>query len=173
MSFLEPIPRKNFIKENVRHIKEIQGVLQVANQKLGNRNDKFKCSPPTGTPVYLQRNKSGPIRQRNSSNRSLRKSKSKAERSKLQINQLKDLEINNDKFEVPLNDEKKTSRSVQTERTQNVKEIYESGIIKYPSVNVLKEIKQKRMANAHGDSISDSKDECKIENEFQNLSRFI
>lgn len=137
--------------------------------------DKFRNCPGNMSPV--RKNRSGPqlksnISQnkvRDMSNKCLNKSTSKVDKTNLQINQLKDLQIDQKKFNF-VTEDKKTDRYVQTERMDNLKEIYQNGIIKYPSANVLKEIKQKRLLNTKDSHAHAQGDSPRIDEALQNLS---
>lgn len=167
----------------MRHIKEIQGIIQNSMKYKVSTHDKYRNVPQGISSNSLPRNRSGPLkstmlhnRGRNSSNRSLNKAKAIPEKSKLQIHQLKDLGVTQEKLNMLIHEEKRTDRSVQTEKSNDIKDIYENGVIKYASAYVMKNIKQNKMRaqamNAYGDSPSKTNRDDKIDTLFRNISKY-
>nr|CAH7726892.1 unnamed protein product [Callosobruchus chinensis] len=131
----KPISRRNFIKENVKSIRQMQNLLQEAGviQPRATREDKFQNVPP-----LMKSRDVTPNRQRSSSSdapksqppttkQPLKKppvTNQKAKQDQLQKPKAKSILEVNDRF---------THRAMQTERTDDLSKLYETGVIKYPS----------------------------------------
>lgn len=126
---LEPVYRRNFIKENVKSIKQMQGLLQEAGviQPKQAKEDKFKNAPS------IRRSRgSSPFVSRVPSQDKLKLDKT-VKRSSLKPK----LDWEKEKTEIMGQRKSKfTHRAMQTERTEDLTKLYESGIIKYPSPGV-------------------------------------
>lgn len=128
--FPEPKPtyRRNFIKENVSRIKQMQGLIPLSDPDLQRKrkDDKFKNVPskPSGhSNATLQgrtkiHSRIGTDPQRPISNNKL-DPKAKDTISKIQVEKQRFL-----------------SRGIQTERLDDVTKLYETGVIKYPSAGI-------------------------------------
>lgn len=140
---IEPVYKRNFIKENVKHIKQMQGILQNSGlfEAKPARNKPIKAAsqykPPNDLSNRpLSQTRSLPI---SKLQRVGRKRLAESEKSKNESEQLK-LAI------TPIEEsiEKHTHRAIQTENPENISKLYENGIIKYPSASVLKMIASKQ-----------------------------
>ncbi|XP_022916287.1 uncharacterized protein [Onthophagus taurus] len=172
----KPQPKRNFIKENMRHIKYLQGVLQpdlpVAPQKLS----KSQTQPKTINKLTSSRNKlrdtasqdsqkiSKPSQQKGSNKRST----GVEVKPRLEIRQLRDFGEITKKEDVAnclFNEKDKiTHRGIQTERNDDMNKIYDCGVIKYPSPGLVQDLitgKKKEKRNDHGDSVERSSIEDK------------
>lgn len=143
----------------------MQGLLQEAGviQPKPPREDKYRSQPK-----ILSRD-STPIRQAASQEKfRSRRPKKPAALSilgpKLKFDKKKEIE------KPPMDpDEKFTHRSVQTERTDDINKLYETGVIKYPSPSIIKtkiksrEASPQKNRDGQGDSI--------LETELQNLGK--
>lgn len=69
-------------------------------------------------------------------------------------------------------DEKFTHRSVQTERTDDLDKLYETGVIKYPSPSIIKATNEKsREGSPH--KTKDGQGDVILETELQNLGKLL
>lgn len=112
----------------------MQGLLQEAGviQPKARRDDKYRSQPRIisrdSTPI-----RQGASEEKFRSRKSTKKSTTIVPGTKLRLDKKKDKE----KI-IVLQEDKFTHRSVQTERTDDVNKLYETGVIKYPSPSVLK-----------------------------------
>lgn len=145
--FAEPKPvyRRNFIKENVRQIKQIQGIIQSSirgsdpnlNKNGRKREDKFRTLPQKQVES---------------------KNKSSLALSKFTDQNLK-IDTKNDNISKIQDKNKYTSRGMQTERIDDISRLYETGVIKYASAGTNRVSFPKKDITAenkrdHGDSIA-------------------
>ncbi|GJQ80073.1 hypothetical protein Trydic_g19357 [Trypoxylus dichotomus] len=176
-----PVHRRNFIKENMRYIKQIQGLTQ--NQNLPELSpskqsgDKFRNVPPkissqfNATVTKSKYRLSQPsLGEHSHSNTKVVKGgpprfrQDKMPKAKLEIKQLRDFgEISRTEevSECAFN-EKITHRGIQTERNEDMNRLYECGVIKYPSPSVLDQInnikrKSVKVNQDHGDTSIEDK----------------
>ncbi|KAI4456381.1 hypothetical protein MML48_8g00004978 [Holotrichia oblita] len=127
----KPVYKKNFIKENMKYIKQIQGLALNNNASDGPSkivNDKFRNVPPKVTSQF---------------NAAVTKSKYRLSQPSLE--------------DKPVSNTRITHRGIQTERNEDLNKLYECGVIKYPSPSVLDHITHTRRRNIkvnqdHGDT---------------------
>ncbi|CAH0564283.1 unnamed protein product [Brassicogethes aeneus] len=120
----KPVHRRNFIKENVKQIKQMQGILQDAGiiQPKQSKDDRFKNIPTKNAPV---------------SNKSHRYAKEKSIHSMVSsttTQEKKSFESKSETAKKSKNSsttEKFTHRSMQTEKNDDVVKLYETGVIKF------------------------------------------
>lgn len=145
----KPVYRRNFIKENARSIKQMQGLLQEAGviqprKPKEEKFDKFRTVPPLLKPRDIRVGLN-----RGDSLKKLGRTKVDSNKEKTTV-----IEKNDDKF---------TDRYVQTERADDLSKLYETGVIKYPSPGIAKLSSNKNAGSKsknQGDGLVD---------EFQNL----
>lgn len=157
---LEPIYRRNFIRENVKSIKQMQGLLQEAGviQPRQPKEDKFKSAPS-----IRQSSEDSPIVPRTSSQDRLIVDKT-VKRSSVRPK----LERGKEKTEIMgQRSSKFTHRSMQTERTEDLAKLYESGTIKYPSPGV-----GRSKASPKGISYRPKGQGDELEEAIQNLGKY-
>lgn len=144
----EPVYKKNYIKENVKHIKRMQGLIQNSNtsERKFNNRDKFRNVPlKSSSQIQEQTTKTKTIPTQNSTVPKLQR----LTKSNKSINQKR-----------KKTDDKKDTlveTAVQTERSpESVKKLYENGTIIYPSTHVVKELEsqKKQKVQDHGDTNS-------------------
>lgn len=143
----------------------MQGLLQEAGviQPKLPRDDKYRSQPRIisrdSTP-----NRQGGSQEKFRSRRPIKRSTGIVPAPKLRLDKRKEKEK-----PVVEHDNKFTHRSVQTERTDDVNKLYETGVIKYPSPSVLKpkitstENSPLKNRVGEGDNV--------LENELQNLGK--
>ncbi|KAF2903355.1 hypothetical protein ILUMI_02832, partial [Ignelater luminosus] len=140
----KPVYKRNFIKENVKHIKQMQGILQ--NSGL------FDAKPARNKPMKAMSQYKPPPN--NLSNRPLSQTRSLPIPKLQRVGKRKPAESEKGKHESeqlkpaisPIEEsvEKHTHRAIQTEKPEDISKLYENGIIKYPSAAVLKMIASKQ-----------------------------
>nr|XP_023025879.1 uncharacterized protein LOC111513891 [Leptinotarsa decemlineata]XP_023025880.1 uncharacterized protein LOC111513891 [Leptinotarsa decemlineata] len=147
----KPAYRRNFIKENVKSIKQLQGLLQEAGipKSKGSNMEKFHNVPSfhktrDATPQrqqmnHLNKNSKSPTRKTISLGLKL-KAEDKAEIP----------DVNTDSTHQ--SGQKVTHRSVQTERTDDINKLFETGVIKYPSAGLAK-LRESPNLKDHGDDL--------------------
>ncbi|XP_018576532.1 enkurin domain-containing protein 1 isoform X2 [Anoplophora glabripennis] len=160
--FARSFPRseRNFIRENVKSIKQMQGLLQEAGviQPRQSKEDKFKSVPS----IRRSRDNS-PVVPRTSSNDRLKVEKT-VKRSSLRPR----LERGKEKTEIMgQRNSKFTHRAMQTERAEDLAKLYESGTIKYPSPGVARSKASPRASpyktKGQGDAIEEGMQNLDIE----------
>ncbi|KRT80609.1 hypothetical protein AMK59_5489 [Oryctes borbonicus] len=172
----KPVHRRNFIKENMRYIKQIQGLTQGPDMpelsSTKQLTDKFRNVPPKVTSQFnaavtksKHRISQPSLVERSHSNTKVGKGvppryrQDKLPKPKLEIKQLRDFgEISRTEevSECTFN-EKITHRGIQTERNEDMNRLYDCGVIKYPSPSVLDQInhmkrKSVKVNQDHGDT---------------------
>lgn len=163
----EPVCKRNFIRENMRHIKVMQGLIKDNPDDIPtvDRTDKYRNKPPKVSSNITSPTKSHPsvpqsqsydvprLQKVSGSNRSVnQKIKSKKLKSKTE-----------NKF---------TETAVQTEREQDIRKLYDSGLIIYPSPEVVKGLKtnKRKQSQDHGDSNANTKNQSdELSNRVENM----
>ncbi|XP_030751924.1 uncharacterized protein LOC115879308 isoform X1 [Sitophilus oryzae] len=141
----KPVYRRNFIKENVKSIKQMQGILQEAGviqpRKRSEKTlDKFKNAARLARSTESNLSKSNPV---------LAKSENTNLDEKPEIKHVatgvprivKNKTVLKKKENInfcTVEESKITHRAMQTERQENLEHLYDTGVIKYPSPNILK-----------------------------------
>lgn len=165
----------------------MQGLIQNS-LNCASKNDRYQNIPPcissqlssqvsrSSRSNHVKRTVSSPSNKiRKASNRSISQPKTRSDKKKIQINQLKDLEVNKPRLPIESGTgEKRTNRSMQTEAYEDLKEIYANGVIVYPSIDILKEIKDKKKQskkNINGQGDSPKKIVETIDGKMQKLSK--
>ncbi|XP_044758565.1 uncharacterized protein LOC123316518 isoform X2 [Coccinella septempunctata] len=140
--------QRNFIKENVSRIKQMQGLVPLSDPDLQRKrkDDKFKNVPSKGSgtsnavPQGKTRinSKTGTDPQRPTTNYKLDQ-RNKDTISKIQVEKQRFL-----------------SRGIQTERLDDVTKLYETGVIKYPSAGIRRSPRKelKKINGEQGDNIT-------------------
>lgn len=166
--FPEPkIPyRRNFIKENVKSIKQMQGLLQEAGviQPRPGRDDKYRSHPR-----MLSRD-STPNRQSSSQEKFHPRRQLNKPAGPMVLGPKLKFDKRKEKEKLVLEQEEKfTNRSVQTERTDDVNKLYETGVIKYPSPIIVSSknppvLSPQKSRAGQGDEV--------LQTELQNLGKY-
>lgn len=119
----EPVHRRNFLKENIRNLKEMQGLVpqeaKIRSQSLMSKNKYQNVAPR----VYnnLKRNLSkGDTRPASYNPQKSPGSKPNLTKNKSDMSQ------------------KISHRGVQTERPEDISKLYETGVLKYPTSVIAK-----------------------------------
>ncbi|CAH1117457.1 unnamed protein product [Phaedon cochleariae] len=119
----KPVNRRNFIRENVKSVRQMQKLLQEAGAikpKYSN-DDKYNTVPPLARPrdtIPVRRGLSK--ESRFGSTKNIEKNVSKKVREP----------------DIPQYEQKVSHRSVQTERLDDPSKVFETGVIKYPTAGL-------------------------------------
>ncbi|RZB39749.1 Enkurin domain containing protein [Asbolus verrucosus] len=144
----KPVHRKNFVRENIKHLKEMQGLIQkdkITSQSQEIKVNRFKHVTPK---VY-------------SNVSTLRKlSKDSVTKRPLTHNQIsKDIRgpVRSFYQKNRQEEQKGINRGVQTERPEDIPKLYETGVLKYPSPSVLSHGNKSNKTREQGDTKSPNK----------------
>ncbi|KAL3272356.1 hypothetical protein HHI36_013835 [Cryptolaemus montrouzieri] len=150
--FPEPKPtfRRNFIKENVSRIKQMQGIIPLSDPDIQRkrRDDKFKNIPPKvsgqSNAALLHKTKTN-SRVGTEPQRPITNEKSKLDQKNR--DNISKIQVEKQKF---------LSRGIQTERLDDMSKLYESGVIKYPSAGMRKSPRKdlKKLNQEQGDNMT-------------------
>ncbi|CAH1997319.1 unnamed protein product [Acanthoscelides obtectus] len=161
----KPVSRRNFIKENVKSIKQMQNLLQEAGviQPRATRADKYQNVPPLLksrdiTPSRHHSSSTDNTKAHHLTKQPLKKppaANQKAKQDQVQRTKAKSTLEVNDRF---------TSRAIQTERTDDLNRLYETGVIKYPSPGLGRSDESTKHSPTRVKSYGDT-----IENDMQSL----
>lgn len=141
---LEGVYRRNFIKENVKSIKQMQGFLMEAGviqprQGRSDKRDKFQNVPVKEKFIRSGSHSSHTRIRSTSGDRNEHKTQAAVKHStkKMGNSTTVPTKLKNDKNnKKPGVQDKFTERSMQTERNEDLVKLYETGIIKYPSPGI-------------------------------------
>lgn len=185
-SLLEPVYRRNFIKENVKSIKQMQGILQEAGviqpKKRLSAQDKFRNVPRLIKSRESTTSKSlGNLSKADEDKRLTHSIESrtlsttrnvKSKMTKLKLPRRGKLVSDSAKVNSGDEEESKlTHRAMQTEREEDLSRLYDTGVIKYPSPGIVKSPKKSPVKSrspppgGHGDEIDT------VITGFENLSK--
>jgi hypothetical protein len=141
----KPVHRRNFVRENIRHLKEMQGYIQeskVTSQSQEIKPSKFKhVAPKVYSNITTRRkfSKDALGKNRPVSHNQIPKTFKSPIRS-----------FYHKKIEV---EQKIIHRGVQTERPEDIAKLYETGVLKYPTASIVSHSKQTpHRARDQGDS---------------------
>jgi hypothetical protein len=141
----KPVHRRNFVRENIRHLKEMQGYIQeskVTSQSQEIKPSKFKhVAPKVYSNITTRRkfSKDALGKNRPVSHNQIPKTFKSPIRS-----------FYHKKIEV---EQKIIHRGVQTDRPEDIAKLYETGVLKYPTASIVSHSKQTpHRARDQGDS---------------------
>lgn len=143
--FSEPLCKRNFIKENMRQIKVMQGLVKDSTDSIRtpDRSDKYRNKPPKVVSNTIP----------------LTKSQSNLAQSQSHVPRLHKLtdstkNIHRLKKSKCKTESRFSEMAVQTEHEQDLKKLYSSGPVIYPSPEVLKSLKRspRRPSQDRGDT---------------------
>ncbi|XP_057667642.1 uncharacterized protein LOC130900789 [Diorhabda carinulata] len=155
---LERRSTRNFIKENVHNIKQIQGVMQMQKGSKSKliKSDRFRNFPTGHFRRIIPEKANG--------------EQSKFKRSEVTLKAKSEL-VKTEKRHDILSDamQKFSHRSVQTERTDDLVSLYETGVIKYASAKPFKSATKNNRCHAEGDYEDDFGEKNHIKKNIENL----
>ncbi|KAJ8915009.1 hypothetical protein NQ315_015983 [Exocentrus adspersus] len=160
----KPVYRRNFIKENVRSIKQMQGLLQEAGvvQRRQPKQDKFRNAPHVDVPPLRRSRGNSPAHHASSPERL------KLDRAARRFSLARPgPETGKERTEIMgQRNSKFVHRGMQTERAEDVSKLYETGIIKYPSPSAGKSkssSKNSPKAKGQGDEVEEGMQNLDLE----------
>ncbi|KAB0793671.1 hypothetical protein PPYR_13291 [Photinus pyralis] len=149
----KPVHKKNFIKENMRHIKEMQGLLPESGTDTKPLRDRQKPKPIKDVARQSSVNKSQsalnhiPLRSRVQKTET-KKIETYVPKLHLEKNRGEPLNIKPHLPPAPLHStEKYLHRAVQTDNQEDIQRLYKNGIIRYPSPSVVNALGKRLSSN--------------------------
>ncbi|KAL1494430.1 hypothetical protein ABEB36_010029 [Hypothenemus hampei] len=154
----KPVYRRNFIKENVKSIKQMQGILQEAGVIQPRR--RLTRARSINTPLKTKSRESATGRSTGNINqltdgRNVNKTVTvpniKQQLSKVaKVKQFRKKDPQSTNANV-VEEDRLTNRGTQTEREDNLSHLYETGVIKYPSSGISGPTIKKAVQTGQGD----------------------
>ncbi|XP_028135429.1 uncharacterized protein LOC114330301 [Diabrotica virgifera virgifera] len=162
---MERKPARNFIKENIHSIRQLQGIMKVQGESMS-RRDKFR-NAPLWVPRREAAKKMATQNEEVVKSNEVSKSKQKLEYS---LKAKSDIKRCEKKRDVPPESLFKFShRSVQTENTDDPSVLYETGVIRYSSLKPSNSKVDKSLAEGDFRDTEDSKGRDYIKENILNL----
>ncbi|XP_066139711.1 uncharacterized protein [Euwallacea fornicatus] len=172
----KPVYRRNFVKENIKSIKHMQGILQEAgvihpkkrsSAQEHDRNILQLTKSMESTSNKALRNTNKPEVQTSHSGKYQAPNKpSNVENVKLKVTKTKQTKVNKE-LQDRAGEIRLTHRAMQTEREEDMAQLYDSGVIKYPRPGIMKSLESpvfKSPQNGCGDELGS------VVQEFENLT---
>ncbi|XP_066249138.1 uncharacterized protein [Euwallacea similis] len=162
----KPVYRRNFVKENIKSIKQMQGILQEASvlhprkrlfSQERDRNILQLTKSMESTSSKTLRNIIKPdVQTSHNGEYQVPNKASNVDNVKLKVIKTKQVKVNKE-LKDEAGETRLTHRGMQTEREEDMAHLYESGVIKYPRPGIIKSPEKsvfKSPQNGCGDEVN-------------------